>query len=199
MPSERFCRAAWWLCWRSSCVSRLGLGGLLCVLTSWAVAQDEGFAWIADGRPNQEAHQAVSILLGAAADGLEPDDYGAGGLEQALAEAEALDAAGQRALEAALTRAMTRYLADLHGGRVDLRVIQPGQRFERDNGFAPAEVLQAALAAGRLPEAVREAAPAQPDYPGLRRALGWYRELAEDPLRGGLWQTPLPPLLTPPT
>jgi hypothetical protein len=87
MPSERFCRAAWWLCWRSSCVSRLGLGGLLCVLTSWAVAQDEGFAWIADGRPNQEAHQAVSILLGAAADGLEPDDYGAGGLEQALAEA----------------------------------------------------------------------------------------------------------------
>ncbi len=196
MPSERFCRAAWWLCWRSSCVSRLGLGGLLCVLTSWAVAQDEGFAWIADGRPNQEAHQAVSILLGAAADGLEPDDYGAGGLEQALAEAEAeaLDAAGQRALEAALTRAMTRYLADLHGGRVDLRVIQPGQRFERDNGFAPAEVLQAALAAGRLPEAVREAAPAQPDYPGLRRALGWYRELAEDPLRGGLWQTPLAPL-----
>lgn len=194
MPSERFCRAAWWLCWRSSCVSRLGLGGLLCVLTSWAVAQDEGFAWLADGRPNQEAHQAVSILLGAAADGLEPDDYGAGGLEQALAEAEALDAAGQRALEAALTRAMTRYLADLHGGRVDLRVIQPGQRFERDNGFAPAEVLQAALAAGRLPEAVREAAPAQPDYPGLRRALGWYRELAEDPLRGGLWQTPLAPL-----
>ena len=80
------------------------------MLSSWAVAQDEGFAWLADGRPNQEAHQAVSILLGAAADGLEPDDYGAGGLEQALAEAEAeaLDAAGQRALEAALTRAMTR-------------------------------------------------------------------------------------------
>ena len=59
------------------------------MLSSWAVAQDEGFAWLADGRPNQEAHQAVSILLGAAADGLEPDDYGAGGLEQALAEAEA--------------------------------------------------------------------------------------------------------------
>jgi len=71
MPSERFCRAAWWLCWRSSCVSRLGLGGLLCVLTSWAVAQDEGFAWFADGRPNEAAHQALSILLGAAADGLE--------------------------------------------------------------------------------------------------------------------------------
>ena len=194
MLFERFRHGFSWLRrhWRRA--GRLALGGLFCTLTSWAAAQDEGLVWFADGRPNEAAHQAVTILQGAAADGLEPGDYGADGLERSLGMAEALDADGQRALDAALTRAVERYLADLHSGRVAPRAIQAGQRFERDNGFAPAEVLRAALAAGRLPEAVSDAAPAHADYPGLRRALGWYRELAEDPLRGGLWRAPLPPL-----
>ena len=111
-----------------------------------------------------------------------------------MAGAEAFDAAGLRALDAALTRAMRRYLADLHGGRIDQMSTQAGQQLERDEGFDPAGLLREALAAGRLADAVHGAAPAQPDYPGLRRALGMYREIAEDPLRGGLWAAPLPPL-----
>lgn len=66
---------------------RLALGGSLCVLASWAGAQDGEPVWIVDGRLNEAARQAVTFLLGAAADGLEPDDYGAGGLEQALGAA----------------------------------------------------------------------------------------------------------------
>ncbi|WP_298595774.1 L,D-transpeptidase family protein [Zoogloea sp.] len=177
---------------RSAC--RLAVGSLCCMLAAWAVAQDEGPAWFAGGRPSEAAHQALGFLLAAEADGLAPADYDAEGLARQLAGAEALDAAGLRAFDAALTRAMRRYLADLHGGRVDQLPGQAGQQVERDEGFDPAGLLHAALVAGRLADAVHGAAPAQPDYPGLRRALGMYRELAEDPLRGGLWGAPLPPL-----
>ncbi|MBL8435652.1 MAG: L,D-transpeptidase family protein [Zoogloea sp.] len=175
-------------------VCRLAVGGLCCMFAAWAAAQDEGPTWFADGRPSEAAYQALGFLLAAEADGLAPADYDADGLARQLAGAEAFDAVGLRALDAALTRAMRRYLADLHGGRIDQMSTQAGQQLERDEGFDPAGLLRAALAAGRLADAVHGAAPAQPDYPGLRRALGMYREIAEDPLRGGLWAAPLPPL-----
>lgn len=150
---------------------RLAVGGLCCMFAAWAAAQDEGPTWFAGGRPREAAHQALGFLLAAEADGLAPTDYDAEGLARQLAGAEALDAAGLRAVDAALTRAMRRYLADLHGGRIDQLPSQAGQQVERDEGFDPAGLLRAALAAGRLAEAVHGAAPAQPDYPGLRPML----------------------------
>ena len=66
---------------------------------------------------------------------------------------------------------MTRYLADLHGGRVDLRVIQPGQRFERDNGFAPvAAAGPAESGASERPAPVAGSAPFKARRIGTARA-----------------------------
>ncbi|NMG77373.1 L,D-transpeptidase family protein, partial [Aromatoleum diolicum] len=62
------------------------------------------------------------------------------------------------------------------------------------NEFDPAAHLNAALAEHRLPEAVRDAAPALPLYARLRQALATYRKLANDPVYDALWQTPLPSL-----
>ena len=192
----RFCEGIPGLRRWGRCAGQLVLACLCWGLTGAVGAQDEGLAWFVDGRPGGVARQAVTLLLGAAADGLAPGDYGADGLERRLAAAEAgaLDVDGRQALDGALSRAMERYLADLHAGRADVSERQARQRVERDNGFVAAEVLRAALADGDLAAAVSVATPAQVDYPGLRRALGQYRELADDPLRGGLWDTPLPPL-----
>ncbi|TFI47970.1 murein L,D-transpeptidase, partial [Diaphorobacter sp. DS2] len=70
-------------------------------------------SWLtADGRPLPAAHEAVRWLNEAAADGLEPADYGAQHLSDALAAAAArgLDAASAVALDQELTQAVERYL-----------------------------------------------------------------------------------------
>ncbi|WP_454731359.1 MULTISPECIES: L,D-transpeptidase family protein [Cupriavidus] len=168
---------------------------LAAALAAWhagALAAEAGL-WFAQGRPVAEAQQAVDSLADAAADGLEPDDYGAAALRRALAQAQdgpplAPDAAA--GLDRALTAAMERYLADLHGGRIDPRQIHENFSGAADARFDAAAYLRAAVAAHRLPEAVRQAAPSFPLYGALRDALARYRALAASPA----WQAPLPPL-----
>ncbi|PXW99444.1 murein L,D-transpeptidase YcbB/YkuD [Sphaerotilus hippei] len=145
--------------------------------------------WFDADRPNAQALQAVELLGAAADQGLEPADYQVDTLRRAVAQAVP-DEAAATALAQALDWAMVRYLSDLHGGRVDPKRIHhdftPPRRGEFD---APAR-LQAALAARRLPEAVREAAPPLPLYEALRSELARYRTLAPDPA----WQQALPGL-----
>ncbi|WP_043366305.1 murein L,D-transpeptidase [Cupriavidus sp. WS] len=153
----------------------------------------EAALWFSQGRPVAEARQAVDALADAAADGLAPDEYGAAPLRRALAQAQdgpplAPDAADR--LDRALTTAMEHYLADLHGGRIDPRQIHENFSGTADPRFDAAAYLRAAVAAHRLPEAVRQAAPAFPLYGALREALARYRALAA----GSAWQAPLPPL-----
>ncbi|WP_420993731.1 L,D-transpeptidase family protein [Cupriavidus sp. 30B13] len=176
-----------------------GRAGAAALLAAWALAWHAGALaagdglWFAQGRPLAEAQQAAGILAGAAADGLDPGDYDAGPLRRALAEAQdgpplAPDAADR--LDQALTAAMERYLADLHGGRIDPRTIHENFSAAADQRFDPAGYLRAAVAAHRLPEAARQAPPSFPLYGALRDALARYRALAADPA----WQAPLPPL-----
>ncbi len=82
--------------------------------------------WLVDGRPGPAAQQAVNILAAAAAEGLQPEDYHAAWLTQAVvaaAQGPALDAAAALRLDDALTAAVQRYLSDLRTGRVDPREI----------------------------------------------------------------------------
>ena len=85
---------------------------------------------------------------------------------------------------------MQRYLTDLQRGRVDPRKLHAGFNVPPQPAFDAFAVLDGALAAHRLPQALREAAPPLPMYGGLRRALARYRDLAGHPA----WSAKLPPL-----
>jgi L,D-transpeptidase YcbB len=148
--------------------------------------------WFDGARPGPQARQAIELLDAAASHGLAPQDYDAEALHQAVARAslEAPDSAAAERLELALTAAMQRYLTDLHRGRIDPRQIHHDFTPPRRDDFDAAATLRAALAAQRLPDAAREAAPSVPLYERLREALARYRGMAEHPA----WRQPLPPL-----
>lgn len=166
------------------------LGAAASVAAQPAVAP---LTWFQDGRPTAQAGEALSLLADAASHGLDPRDYGGPALAESLAQAA--QAAPQPAeklkpLDAALTRAMERYLAELHRGRIDPRTLHQNYTAAWSNGFDAAVALQGALAADRLTAAAREAWPQLPAYQRLREALARYRTLGDHPA----WHTALPPL-----
>lgn len=169
------------------------LGGMVILLglcCGNAIAAD-GLRWFEGQKPKPQARQAVELLAAAASHGLEPQDYNAGVLRQAIMAAQTSppSTATLAALDQALTTAMVRYLADLHQGRVNPQKIRHNFNPPRD-GFDPAVYLQTALTAHRLSEAASAAAPRLPLYEQLRATLAYYRELVDDPA----WLKPLPPV-----
>ena len=151
----------------------------------------EALSWFGGDRPTEQARQAVELLSDAASHGLQSQDYAADALRQAVMEAASApagDPAPIVRLDQALTIALQHYLTDIHSGRVDPRQIHHGFAAPRLGEFDAAALLRAALAAGRLSDAPREAAPRVPQYELLRSALARYRALADDPA----WRRPLP-------
>ena len=145
------------------------------------------------GRPTPAARQATEVLADAGAEGLVPEDYDAETLALAVASAAqgpALADPQAEQLDAALTTALHRYLADLHTGRIDPRQIRAEFTALPARDFDPAAYLKAALAAPHFADALRAAAPRVPLYASLRALLAHYRTLADHPA----WATPLPPL-----
>ena len=145
------------------------------------------------GRPTPAARQATEVLADAGAEGLVPEDYDAETLALAVASAAqgpALADPQAEQLDAALTTALHRYLADLHTGRIDPRPIRAEFTALPARDFDPAAYLKAALAAPHFADALRAAAPRVPLYASLRALLAHYRTLADHPA----WATPLPPL-----
>ena len=180
--------------WR--CLLRLRLAALFAgaVTTAAAAPALAGpLRWFDGAHPAPRAAEAVRLLNAAADDGLEPADYDAAALAAAVAAVERMPdlyAEARAGLDAALTDALQRYLADLHRGRLDPRRLHPGLQLPVPDGFDAGRALDAALATGRLAELPGEAAPSLPYYAQLRLALARYRALADHPA----WQQPLPPL-----
>lgn len=117
-----------------------------------------------------QAKAAVALLQGAGAHGLKPSDY-------------PVDSAKPEERDAALTRAMLHFLADLHEGRVASEY-----HMGQNHTFDPVTLLREALARNTLPAAVAAAEPQIPIYQHVKTALARYRELSATPLK------PLPPL-----
>ena len=164
---------------------------LAAALLSGAAVAASPMLWFDGAQPAEMAHTAVGLLRDAGSHGLEPDDYDAAALTNALTHAgPALPRDATAQLERRLTAAMLRYLHDLHGGRVE-----PGQaqaRFQappRDRFDAQA-LLMSALATRRISDLPRSAAPQLPQYERLRSALAHYRALAGH----AAWLQALPPL-----
>jgi murein L,D-transpeptidase YcbB/YkuD len=182
-PMQKGHAVSWWL---------HGAALLACLCTGPARA-DEPSPWFDRGRPGAQVFQALELLDAAASHGLEPQDYAVPALRQALAQAAQgppPPAATLAPLELALSAALQRYLADIHLGRIDPAAVQSAYAAARRDAFDPAAVLRAALAAHRLPDAAREAAPQIPMYEHLRVALARYRGLVGHPA----WAQPLPAL-----
>ncbi len=103
--------------------------------------------------------EARQILDGAAADGLDPEDYRSGPVEEAF----------------------RRYLHHLHFGRVRPRDLGFGIAGAPEDGAAIESALSEALAAGRLLPAVQKLTPPLAQYRQLREMLARYRALASAP------------------
>lgn len=171
--------------WRSAAAALLlGLAA--------AVHAAEALRWLDGGRPGAAALQAADLLDAAGAEGLDPRDYAAAALRQALDRAQQgapPDAAAAAQIEQGLSAAMERYLNDLHFGRVDPRSVRSDFHVDK-RSFDAAAVLRGAVQDGSLAEAAQLAAPQLPVYAELRRMQAEYRGLEDDPA----WRQPLPAL-----
>lgn len=149
-------------------------------------------AWFVDGRPTADAIEAVQILKIADADGLNPNDYSADSLAQAVNKASRapISAAEQATLSGGLTQAVEQFISDIHYGRVAPRDVRAAFAIPSKQ-LDPQIYAREAVASHTLTTAIRAAAPQLPLYVGLRQALTKYRELENDPaLRPRL--SPLP-------
>ncbi|WP_255650429.1 L,D-transpeptidase family protein [Ideonella benzenivorans] len=155
-------------------------------------AAGPAMAWLPDGRAGTLARQAVALLADADREGLDPQDYQAQALGNAVTRAErtALAPEAAAALSGRLSTAMRRYLDDLHRGRIDPRQLQQNYDLPARSHFDAAAALQQAAASGRLADAVQTAEPRAAIYAALRQTLADYRALGHP----SAWQTPLPPL-----
>jgi murein L,D-transpeptidase YcbB/YkuD len=136
----------------------------------------------------RSAREAVMLLEQAPTHGLDADDYATTALAERVAQSPGDPDAD---LDGRLRIALRRYLDDLHAGRIRPRDIEHAFAADRlQPPFDAEAALDAALALGDLALAVRQAAPALPQYERLREALARYRALASHVA----WREPLPAL-----
>ncbi len=152
---------------------------LLCATSSAA----HGQTWVeATGRPSSQAREALQLLADASAEGLDSADYDAQRLVEAatrLSHIESPQDALAASFDAAMERAMQRYLHDLQFGRVDPH----GLGYRIPPRMDAARVLlrhdPSSVAAS-----VASARPRFNQYGRLKDALVRYRQLAaNDSLR----------------
>lgn len=140
-----------------------------------------GLPWVdAAGRPGHQARQALRVLEEAAADALDPADYGLAQLHQLVRELDGPDPPAREAaarFDAALTASMERYLQHLRYGRVDPRAMGLSLPTPAGRDGIPA-MLRDGIERGRLSELVEGMRPPLAEYRALREALPRYRALA---------------------
>ncbi|MCW7536937.1 L,D-transpeptidase family protein [Aquabacterium sp. A7-Y] len=134
------------------------------------------------------AAEAVTLLSGSVADGLDPADYAAAQLaagSDALKGGRSPEDQDIAALDLAFSEGVLRYLRHLHTGRVDPRKM--GFSIPRDTKREdlPA-LLRSALQQQNLGELVERVRPPLEPYRSLRAALARYRTLAAQPAPAAL-------------
>lgn len=133
----------------------------------------------ADGRPTAQASAAIGALATAESHGLVSEDYGVTALWELWFTAEVSPADAAR-FDVALTRALTRFLADLRFGRIDPATVRFDLPSNAGDASELARLVLAITSAADVPAAVATAAPAYTGYQALERALARYRALARD-------------------
>jgi len=175
--------------WLNKCLLFVLLGFLLgniCTASANNIS-----AWFIDGRPTDDAVEAVQILKMAGADGLNPNDYSADALVQILHNASQapISPAEQSRLSSVLTRAVEQFISDLHYGRINPRDVHASFEIPPKQ-LDPKIYVREAVARHTLTTATRAAVPKLPLYDNLRKALATYRQLEKSPAL----QRSIPPL-----
>ncbi|MCC6765413.1 MAG: L,D-transpeptidase family protein [Deltaproteobacteria bacterium] len=136
--------------------------------------------WLDDGRPNPRARDLVAALRDAPAHGLDAADYDAARLadETRLADARPpVTPADAARFEVALSAGATRFLHDLHLGRVDPATLATD--YDRTAKHARLVAVIEELAGGTpVPTVVEDAAPPFLEHRLLERQLARYRALS---------------------
>ena len=150
-------------------------------------------AWIEDRSPTPQLDSLLQAIHSADRDGLEPELYSAGLLEERKAAASSgfLTRRGFNPQEAVamdvwLTWLYMKFASDLADGIADLAQADPAWKIDTKL-FDPLSHLQQALRDNRVAESLFDLAPTNPDYRSLLRALKEYREQAA---RGGWPRVP---------
>ena len=148
------------------CSAGCGASVVFAAFLLGGIPAQEQALWIdASGRLQPEAHEAIALLEGAAAEGLDPRDYRVPGPDDP-------------AFDAVLTASMLRYLEDSRLGRVDPRAL--GFDIPPPEPVDLAAMLRNAVVGHRVSDLPSDLAPRIPMYAELRGELARYRELAVD-------------------
>ncbi|WUR15159.1 L,D-transpeptidase family protein [[Empedobacter] haloabium] len=140
------------------------------VLARFYAERGYRLAW----RASADVQAALALLDGAADHGLEPADYAAA--RDAVARLGGGDASAATGADVMLSRAVLRYLVDLHAGRTRGTVLSSDARPEQR--FDAAALLQEALAGHGLAGLEARAVPHFGLYGRLQDALRRYRAMA---------------------
>lgn len=159
-----------------------------------ALAADIMPSWFDEGLPAADVAVALEVLADAAAQGLDPADYGAQELAHAFNTVRIAGAAPETLarLDTDLTAALELYLTDLQHGRLSPAVLKHRFKAPASERFDARKHVIQARQAGLLAAGLRLAQPQVPMYEAVRSAMEAYRAMANHPA----WQRVLPPLLT---
>jgi len=162
---------------------------LLCPVAAHPASHPAAHRWFSGTQLTRPAVNLLGEMRAAESRGLDSRDYRGNELATAVAglSPDATDAAVAQ-LDAAFSASVSRFVADLHAGRVSPR--QAGHDLAVPHAALDPDVALAALASSGDTEALLDDwEPGLRHYALLKRALAQYRELAVEP---GL--TDLPPL-----
>ena len=147
-------------------------------------------SWFERRRPAADAILALKTLADAETHGLNPQDYHVAELSRAFEQAanDHVEPAMAARLDDQLTEALGRYLRDLHQGRLNPEILQHRFKAPPLSTFDPRSIIAEARTAGRLAQALNDAAPEVPMYESLRATMNAYRAMGLPPA----WQRDLP-------
>jgi L,D-transpeptidase YcbB len=145
--------------------------------------RNDEVAWTRDGKPTAEATAFIAQFAGAAAKGLNPEDYDASrwaGRVQKLAGAGAAPRANDFAeFDVAMTVAVMRYISDLRIGRVNPTHFNFDINVDAKKYVLAEFVSDEAVDAPDVPKLVAGVEPNSDQYRATEAALGRYLELAK--------------------
>jgi L,D-transpeptidase YcbB len=141
-------------------------------------------AWIKDGAPRKQMDALIAALRAADRDGIDPELYGVGLLEQRRKEAgsgflsrKGFQPDAAATMDTWLTYVYLKFASDLADGVSDLAHADPAWQIT-PNSFDPLDHLEKALRDNRIAESLGELTPTDEEYERLRKALADYRAVA---------------------
>ncbi|MBB3063810.1 L,D-transpeptidase family protein [Limibacillus halophilus] len=146
----------------------------LALLHRFYTERDWQALWVGEDRALPSAFRLGEVLKNADEEGLDPTDYHSPAIQALLASAK-VDLLAP--LEIRLTQSLVRYGADLNGGRLVPRQVDP-ELFVYPRDLDRYALLQAVAGGGDVSEILAGLAPQDDSYRALKSVLARYRLLA---------------------